>query len=240
MKRFHCIVCFRAIRIVMACLVAMLFSPARAGEQTQPRSAVGPGDVNTQVSRVYTFVDKTGLGHQHAIEGKLASGTLMLGALSDAGQLVFDMKSFDADTAKARRYIGLEGTTSESTRGQVTANMLGNHVLDVDHFPTATFDVTSALPTSKRSDQGLPRYELSGTFTLRGVKRPLRLIAEIEQARGWLHVRGSFPVKQTSFGITPYSKAFGAIGVADELRIHGDLWVAPNTRVSMAEIPEHK
>jgi hypothetical protein len=66
------------------------------------------------------------------------------------------------------------------------------------------------------------------------------MIVDVEQARGWLHVRGEFTIKQTSFGITPYSKAFGAIGVADRLRIHGDLWVAPSTSVSMTEIPERK
>ncbi len=35
------------------------------------------------------------------------------------------MNSFDADTDAARRYLGLEGSTDESTRKQVNANMLG-------------------------------------------------------------------------------------------------------------------
>jgi hypothetical protein len=31
---------------------------------------------------------------------------------------------------------------------------------------------------------------------------------------------------QTQFGITPYSKAFGAIGVADKLTIYGEIHIA--------------
>lgn len=234
--------------IVGVAFVCLLVSPTMAQQagkvavsDPQSKQAVAtpnPGDVNVKVSRVYTFVDKSGLGHQHAIEGKLSSGSLMLGVDSSAGQIVIDMRSFEADTIEARRYLGLSGSTDESTRSKVNANMNGSDVLNVQKYPRATFDVTSALPTGKKSSRGLPTYDLRGNFTLHGTKRPIQVIAEVEQARGWLHVRGYFVIKQTSFGITPYSKAFGAIGVSDSLRIHGDLWVAPNTRISMANIPE--
>jgi polyisoprenoid-binding protein YceI len=235
-KRRH----MRVTVVALALLLALPVSALLAEESTPPKAAVNPGDINVGASRVYTFVEKTGLGHQHAIEGKLSSGHLMLGAESSAGQLVFNMRSFDADTTAARRYLGLKGTTGESTRSQVNANMKGSAVLDVSRYPSATFDVASAKATDRKSKSGLPIYELVGTFTLRGKQRPLRVRAEVERASGWLHVRGNFAVKQTSYGITPYSKAFGAVGVADALRIHGDLWVAPNTQVSMTGIPERK
>jgi hypothetical protein len=40
-----------------------------------------------------------------------------------------------------------------------------------------------------------------------------------------VHLRGRFSLVQSQFGITPYSTALGAIGVADELKVWGDLWV---------------
>ena len=46
---------------------------------------------------------------------------------------------------------------------------------------------------------------------------------EIEHKDGRIRVLGSFTIKQTDFGIKPYSKAFGTIGVADELTIYGDV-----------------
>lgn len=199
-----------------------------------------PADVQTQASRVYVFVDKTGLGHQHGVEAKLLSSTLVLGADQNAGKLVFDMNSFDADTPAARKYVGLSGTTDAGTRSAVNKNMKGSAVLNVARYPTATFDIASAIPIGKTSSKGLPVYEFKGNFTLHGTTRPLAITAEVEQARGWLHLRGSFVIKQTSFGITPYSKAFGAIGVADHLKIYGDLFVAPTDKIAMTDIPSRQ
>ncbi len=227
--------------VALACILSAPVTAQTSQVQSEKGStATGSGDANLKVSRVYIFVDKTGLGHQHAIEGKLTSGKLFLGADSSAGRLVFDMRSFDADTAAARRYIGLQGVTDASTRSKVNANMRGSGVLDVQKYPQAIFEITSALPTGNSSKRGLPTYEIVGSFRLHGTTRPARIVAEVEQARGWLHVRGNFAIRQTSYGITPFSKAFGAIGVTDALRIHGDLWIAPNPRTSMNEIPERK
>ena len=38
---------------------------------------------------------------------------------------MFDTTTFQADTAAARQYVGLEGTTDADTQRQVSANMLG-------------------------------------------------------------------------------------------------------------------
>ncbi|WP_182867314.1 YceI family protein [Rhodopirellula sp. JC639] len=212
---------------------ALETSPAQETSRPQPK----PAEVQTQASRVYVFVDKIGLGHQHGVEAKLSSGTLVLGAHQNAGTLVFDMKSFSADTPAARKYVGLSGTTDASTRGAVNTNMRGSAVLDVARYPTATFEVLSAMPTGASSPRGLPTYQLRGNFTLHGVTRPLVFLADVQQRSGWLHVRGSFTIKQSSFGIQPYSKAFGAIGVTDQLKVFGDLYVAPTDKIAMMEIP---
>jgi polyisoprenoid-binding protein YceI len=209
-----------------------------AQEATAP--AYQPADVQTQASRVYVFVDKTGLGHQHGVEAKLLSSTLVLGADQNAGKLVFDMTSFDADAPTARKYVGLSGTTDASTRSAVNKSMKGSAILNVAKYPTATFDIASALPTGQSTSDGLPIYQLKGNFTLHGTTQPIAINAAVEQARGWLHVRGNFVIKQTSYGITPYSKAFGAIGVADPLKIYGDLFVAPTDKIAMAEIPSRQ
>ena len=86
-------------------------------------------------------------------------------------RLVFDMTSFKADTAKARQYLGLSGTTDESTKKQVTDNMLGASVLNAKRFPTASFEVASAKATGQTGSPGLPTYELIGQFTLHGVTK---------------------------------------------------------------------
>lgn len=186
-----------------------------------------PGDVDLVKSRVYVLVGKTGLGHNHAVSGLLQAGRVVLGAADQAGMLVFDMRSFTADTTEARKALGLPGETDASTQQQVQATMAGTDVLDVARHPTATFQIRSAL-ASRQQASGRPTvYELVGVFTLHGVAREVMIPVEVEQRREWLRFRGMFVIKQTDFGMKPYKKLGGVVGVADELRITGDLLVRP-------------
>lgn len=228
-----------ASRIALSCLIAAALRavPAEAQQSNGASSQVtkpkqqqyDPGDFYLKSSHVYTLVGKTGLGHEHGVVGNLASGHLELGASQKAGEIAFDMASFQADTNAARKYVGLEGTSSQSTQQQVTENMLGPHVLNVAKYPTAKFTIHSAEKSEKPSKRGLPQYLLKGDFTLQKVTRPIQFLVEVEMVKGWQHVRGGFRINQTDYGIEPFSKAFGAIGVADELTIWGDAWVAPST-----------
>ncbi len=201
-------------------------SPRRAETKT-----FEPGDLQLDASEVFVFVGKTGFGHEHAVAGKLASGNLVLDASAPGGELVFDLASFDADTDAARRYIGLSGVTDADTRRQVNENMRGQAVLDVPKHPTAVFALTFVRPLKEPSARKLPQYELSGEFTLHGVTRPIRVVADWEEKQGWIHLRGGFSMRQSDFEMTPFTKAFGAVGVTDELKVWGDFWIAKERRV---------
>lgn len=220
-----CKLLWRGTRISTLALFAGLlvagFRPVCA-EEGQARD---DRQVNSAASRVYIYVGKVGLGHEHGIVGRVKSGSILLGAKSQAGEIVFDMPSFVADTAEARKYLGLEGETPASRQKEVTANMVGADVLNVRKFPTATFRIASALPLKNKSDAGNRLYRLEGDFTLHGVKRPLKLDAEVIAQNGGARLRGSFKILQTDYGIEPYSKAFGAVGVTDELAIHGEIFL---------------
>lgn len=226
-----------ATLLAVACLMfptANAQNPAKAARRpvsktaTQPaasKPAPQPGEVLVESSRVYVFVGKRGLGHEHAIEGRLKAGTVRLGATRDAGSLVFAMKTFRADSTEARKYLGLAGETDADTRTAVTANMLGADILSVETHPEAVFKIRSALADKETGEQE-EHYLLVGEFTLRGTTQPLTLRATVARSAGKARLRGQFTVKQTDYGITPYSKAFGAIGVSDELRIYGEVDLA--------------
>ncbi len=101
-------------------LLSVMIDPALTTAQRgvgrihgQPSYAVG--DVDLAASRIYAHVfKKTSLGHEHAIEGRIRSGTISSGG--QAGELVFEMRSFQADTASARKYIGLKRVLDASTQ----------------------------------------------------------------------------------------------------------------------------
>lgn len=213
--------CHGRHRWLTAALVATALAPlpARADQ-----AATGAAAVDAAKSRVYVRVGATGLGHEHGVVGQLRSGHIRLGASDEAGRLVFDMASFRADTDEARSYVGLAGQTDASTQQQVTANMLGGAVLDVARYPTAEIALRSA---ALAADQGPGVYLIDGQFTLHGQSRPLRFYARAETSEGLVRLRGRFAILQTQYGIRPYRKLLGAVGVADELQIWGDVWLAP-------------
>jgi hypothetical protein len=202
----------------------------RREAQTADRPSPRPGDAILESSRAYVFVGKSGLGHEHAIVGRVSAGRIVLGAAEDAGFLEFDMTSFVADTQAARDFIGLEGEVGESTRQKVTENMCGADVLNVAKHPTARFAIARAVPLKKRRVEDPQRYELTGDFTLCGTTQPIRIVADVERLEDGVRLVGKFSILQSDFGIEPYSTAFGAVGVADELTIWGDVRLAAEAR----------
>jgi YceI-like domain len=217
-------------RIGVACLALLSIPKLSFSAEPVAESSitVHPGDVDLKLSRVFIFVDKSGLaGHQHAIEGKLKSGQL-LSSSEQKSSVVFDMKSFDADTPIARKYLGLSGETDEDTRTKVNENMLGSEILDVNRFPEARLDNATLVASNKMSKRNLPEYTLEGDFVLHETKRHVRIRCDLEEKDGMHHIRGAFKILQTDYGIKPFSKMMGVVGVKDELIILGDLWVVPS------------
>ena len=203
--------------IRLGCMLAAVATGVPAAGQPP---VAAPRAVDLATSRVYVLVGKSGLvGHVHAVEGRLAAGQVALGAREQAGALVFDMRSFLADTPAARQVLGVAGDVDAGTQQQTNANMLGPEVLDVARHPTARFDIRSALPTARQP----PGYDLVGTFTLHGVTRPLTLQIQADEGPAGVRLRGGFALLQTDFGMRPYAKFGGMVGVADELKIWGDI-----------------
>jgi polyisoprenoid-binding protein YceI len=214
-------------------ILALLALPAAVRSQTPAKDAdkkAGTAyEVDTRASRVYVKVDPDGRGHAHGIVGQLTSGAVTLGAAEKAGQLVFDLTSFDADDPEVRKYVGVEGKMSDSDRRGVTRAMLGSRVLDTQEYPTATYTIASVKPLDRQAPGEPGRYQFEGRLSLHGVEQPVRFEAKAEKGKteGTLQVRGKFSLLQTDYKIKPYSALFGAVKIKDELEIHGDLLLVP-------------
>ena len=202
--------------------------PTRADEKV--KAAAASYEVDTDASRIFVKVGTaTRLGHEHGVQGNLKSGQVTLGG---EGELVFDMASFTADTADARKRVGLEKKkVSENEAKKVTAAMRSAEVLDVAQYPTATYPVTSITPLDKQAAGEPGMYQLEGRFTLHGSEKKLQFKARVERAEkeGQLKMTGTFTIKQTDHGIKPYSALGGLAKVADELEISGDIILKPRS-----------
>jgi polyisoprenoid-binding protein YceI len=213
----------RSTIYLMAMVIGSLATTAQA--QTSPTY-----EVDTTASRVYIRVDRTNrLGHNHGVEGTLSSGSVTPGG---AGKFVFDMTTFTADTAQARKYVGVDGTVAAADANKVNDNMRGAQVLDVTRFPTATFTINSCNPADRQAVGAAGRYLLDGQFTLHGVTRQIQLLAELAGTNtpGVASLKGWFKIKQTDFGIRPFAAAAGAVGIEDTITIYGDLYLKAATR----------
>jgi hypothetical protein len=193
----------------------------------QQKPALQPGDINCDYSRVYVFVDRSNsLGHVHGVEGRVKSGHLLLNQ-NQPGSLVIDVQSFDADTPAGRVAFGLSDDIDQGTRQKVNDNMKGPEVLNVSQFPEAKLSNIKLTATGKMSQRKLQEYIMEGDFTLQQATRKISATCDLEEKNGWSHLRGTFRIKQTDYGIKPFSRVLGAVGVKDELLIYGDLWIMP-------------
>ena len=215
--------------IVIVTSFAVTDSLAQSPEsgQAQPAQKLWkPGEVHTGNTRIYVHVFKsTSLGHEHAVVGMVKEGEIHLGAAQNAGHVVADLTSFVADLDYARKLIGLPGETDADTQKKVNANMLGKEVLDVLQFPTATARLDSVRLLPERSNNGLPQYLLEGELSLHGVTKKMSLVAEAMEQNGWVRLRGHVSLKQSDFGMQPYTALLGAIGVADQLELYGEAYI---------------
>jgi polyisoprenoid-binding protein YceI len=226
---------FCTFRFLVPALVVGLFagSPARIWPQVTSKEEKAATrktyEVDTRVSRFYVQVDPDGRGHVHGMEGRLASGSVTLGASKKAGKLVFDLTSLTADEPSARKYLELDGKMTDSDRRSITRTMLGSSVLDTRKYPRATCILTAVTPLERQAAGKPGRYRFEGRLDLHGTQRSLRFEARAEETKtsGTLQVRGKFSLRQTDYKIKPYSAFFGALKVKDELRIHGDLLLVP-------------
>lgn len=193
--------------------------------------------VDTDTSRTYIKVaSATRLGHDHGVIGRLASGSVTLGG---KGDLVFDMRTFVSDRPEARRYVGLTASISASDAQKTTTTMVGKDVLDVARYPTARYVIRSAMPADGQKPGEPGKYQLTGEFTLHGATLAMPLTAVIEKtdSPGTLRMRTAFAIRQSQFGMTPYSALGGLVGVKDQLEIWGDLIVRPTAPATAGAAP---
>jgi hypothetical protein len=85
-------------------------------------------------------------------------------------------------------------------------------VLDTEHHPEAVYRATGFT----RSGEG---GVVDGTLSLHGVDRPLRLAVTKLESGGY---RATATVRQTEFGIRPYSGFFGALKLRDTVEVEAE------------------
>lgn len=109
---------------------------------------------------------------------------------------------------------GTGGIKPLSDRDRREIAVTARKVLAADRNPEAVFAADNFAPEAGGGG------EISGTFTLRGTARPLRLRVS-ETGPGHYHADAT--VMQSGYGIKPYTAFFGALRVRDAVNVAIDV-----------------
>lgn len=146
------------------------------------------------------------LGHDHVVAARRIDGRVAPSA--GLAVLRFRLDEMSVDEAALRQEAGLATQPSADAIAGTRVNMLAR-VLDADRYPFVEVRARRA---------GEPGA-LQADITLHGVTRRYAVPAAVESTPQGVTARGTLTLRQTDFGITPFSVMGGALAVQDALEI---------------------
>ena len=211
----------------LALLLAACQNVVTAPGSSAPHGAVAqpaPGAVHYRVdagaSQVRFLVYKAGplaaFGHDHTVDARGFSGEVYLAPrFTDSSfSLSLPVQDFLVDDPASRQEEGSDFASVPSTGAiqGTTEHMLGPQGLDAAHYPQVT---VQCVTLAGHEDRAVATVRV----TLHGTARDLMVPITVSRAGDDLVASGGFDLRQTEFGITPYSAAGGALQVADVLKL---------------------
>lgn len=181
--------------------------------------------ISPAASTIHILVYRGGtlanLGHNHVISSKSVSGFIWQHdkETSLCGfDIAMPVKDLIVDDNEARAAEGGDFPLDvpDSARQGTQHNMLSEALLDAEQFPVIRLQ-SANLSGDTRSPRVVAHVTIRDQFHL------YSLPVTVESDSHTLHARGEFTIKQTDFGIKPFSVAMGALQVQDELTIKFDL-----------------
>lgn len=168
--------------------------------------------LSTDNGRITLQTSRDGLvaqaGHDLTIDAGRWSGELVVGP--DLSPISLEV-TVDLGALVVRDGTGGIKPLSDRDRREIAVT--ARKVLAADRYPDATFTATGFEPAG---DGGT----ITGTLALAGRSRPERLeVSQISPS----HYRATATIRQTDFGIKPYSAFLGSLKVSDAVRVEVDL-----------------
>lgn len=176
--------------------------------------------IESRESEVRFLVYRSGplaaFGHNHVIRAATIQGDVYLNDVFSLSGFSFELPvgdfRVDEPTERAAEGADFASQPSAAAISGTLHNMLGPSLLDAAHYPRITVrSVRIAGP------QAHP--VMTARITLRGVQRDVSIPIRLTVADSKLTASGRFEIKQSDFGITPFSILGGGLQVADTVKI---------------------
>lgn len=182
--------------------------------------------IEADKSEIRILVFKAGLfsavAHNHVIAATKMVGEVQLDEDNfeqTSLEVIIPLESLILDDPERRKEEGEDFATklTDYDLEETYKNLFGKKVLHIDKYPTVT--VASATVGGSLSSP-----ELKAEVTIHGVTNNLDLPCEVEVDEETLHAKGQIEIKQTDFGMKPFSQLLGSIKVKDKLMIKYDIY----------------
>ncbi|HEX5056399.1 MAG TPA: YceI family protein [Gammaproteobacteria bacterium] len=197
-------------------VVEIPFDPAAKGA---PTHVVDSANSSARI-RVYRAGAISGLGHNHIVLARDIRGEAWLGTepAAAAFHLVLPVAAFVVDPPDLRAQAGPDFASKPSLEdvNGTRNNMLGERVLNAAQYPELEI-------WSERIRGSGDELTADVVVSARGQLSRVSVPVVINTSASATVAQGSFSLRQTDIGITPFSILMGAIAVRDELEIEYNL-----------------
>lgn len=162
-------------------------------------------EIGPEHGRLLIRTGRSGLGrragHDLTLEATRWRATVTDAGTASSAEVVVEVAGIEV-----REGTGGVLPLSDQDRTEIARNL--RKVLRADRYPEIVYRAAA-----------IGDHELTGELTVMGRAEPLAVNADLTGDR----VTGSTVVKQTRWGIKPFSAFFGALKLADDVRVEFDL-----------------
>jgi polyisoprenoid-binding protein YceI len=200
----------------VACCVILLFAQNQdlSAQRAKRKDKIRTYTIDLSQSRVTATLTQEGFIARryptHRVEVKNFSGKVEVSE-RDETRIAVEVEAETKSLTNAD-----EGMTEFERRE--FHNVLNNSVLESDKFPKIKF-VSVSVSDARKSGE-TRSFTLNGDLTLRDATKRVSFPVTVTISKDQLRATGDAELKQTDFGITPYSGKLGMISIGDEVKIN--------------------
>jgi polyisoprenoid-binding protein YceI len=172
---------------------------------------------NTSAVKIYAFRSGSAakLGHNHVLTAPQFTGFFLLplnGTASGQFDLEFRLDQLEIDNPASRANLGKAFATVPTPEAILGTrqHMLGENGLQAERFPFVRIHSLAIVGES-------PKFAAKVQVEMHGQRRELWIPLTVEGVPDSLSATGSFVMRQSDFGVKPYSALGGILAVADEV-----------------------
>jgi polyisoprenoid-binding protein YceI len=198
----------------LAGALAVLLAGAARGEDAQ-HYRIDPKQ-STLTFKAFKDGLLSGFAHDHTIAARNFSGEMAWRGTSEASSVTLTVKTAWLEV--------LDPKADAKDKAEIAKTMKSDEVLDVEKFKEMRFESMSMKQKGGWVGGGegsSGALEITGNLTLHGVTRAITFLANAKVAYtgGPQVANGTIRLKQSDFGITPYSAGLGTLKVKDEVAL---------------------